>query len=320
MVDAEASPTMPSASDSGNGRCPSPAKPGTAPTLLGRVQSAASLAVDCSTLYVAPYEVGVVTAFSLADGSQRTLNPVAATTLAMDATRIYSISPSGGNEPQGLVVACPKTGCGSGYATLATGQAGVWGVAADDASVYWTRQGPTGFVMKAPLDGGAPVTLWVGSGSATVWGGATVVAVGGGRVFYAASPPTGGALLMSVPIAGGSPSVLFTPAGGNSIWVLATDADNVYFATTDGVVGQMPLHGGALVTLATGQGNALSTIGLDAQYVYWGTYAGDVVSTPIGGGILTTLASGQSPVMSVAVDADNVYWSGMSGTVMMRAK
>jgi hypothetical protein len=182
--------------------------------------------------------------------------------------------------------------------------------------VYWTRQGTTGSVLKAPLSGGAPVTLWAGGG------GATVVAVGGGRVFYAGSPAsTGGALLMSVPIAGGTPSVLFTPAGGNSIWVLATDADNVYFATTDGVIGQMPLHGGALVTLATGQGNALSPIATDAQYVYWGTYAGDLVKTPIGGGKLTMLASRQNPVRGVVVDGDNVYWASMgAGTVMMRAK
>jgi hypothetical protein len=63
------------------------------------------------------------------------------------------------------------------------------------------------------------------------------VAVGGGHVFYAGSTAsTGGALLTCVPAAGGAPSVLFTPADGNSIWMLATDAENVYFATTDGVV------------------------------------------------------------------------------------
>jgi hypothetical protein len=112
-----------------------------------------------------------------------------------------------------------------------------------------------------------------------------------------------------------------TPADGNSIWMLSTDAENVYFATTDGVVGQMPLHGGAPVTLATGQANAISTIATDAHYVYWGTYAGDLVKTPIGGGKLTTLASGQYAVRGVAVDADNVYWASMgAGTVMMRAK
>jgi len=317
IVDAQ--PIPPPSSDSGpvNGGCPSPAKPGTTPTLLGQTMSAAFIAVDCSTLYVAPYEVGVVTAFSLADGSSRTLNPVAATTLAIDATRVYSVSPSGGNEPQGLVIACPKTGCGAGYTTLASGQTGVWGVAVDDASVYWTVQGPSASVLKAPLSGGPPVTL-VADG-----GGANVVAVAGGNVFYAGinSGSGGSALLMSVPVAGGSPTVWFTPTTGNSVEALATDADNVYWATTDGLVYELPLVPGPRVTLASGQGNGVSTIATDAQYVYWGTSAGDLVKAPIGGGKLTTLASGQTPVTSVAVDTDNVYWSSFgAGTVMMRVK
>jgi hypothetical protein len=269
------------------------------------------IVVDCTTLYVGPYQYGVVTAISLADGSQRTLNPIAGGALAIDATRVYSVS-----QYDGLVIACPKTGCGSGYTTLATGQtAAGGGLAVADTSVYWTSLGAPGgvAVLKAPLAGGAPVTL-VANGSATA------MAVGGGRVFYTTVTPGMSGQLMSVPVAGGTPSVLVGPQQGFSVQNVSTDADNVYFSGNDGIVGQMPLAGGAIVTLATAQWNGPSTIATDGQYVYWGA-GGNLVKTPIGGGQLTTLASGQPLINSVAVDADNVYWASFGpGTVMMRAK
>jgi hypothetical protein len=153
-------------------------------------------------------------------------------------------------------------------------------------------------------------------------GAASNIAEGGGHVFYASVISSdGSAVLMSVPTTGGTPAVLFTPAAGNSIEDLAADADNVYFATTDGLVAQLPLAGGTPVTLATAQGNPVSAIALDAQYVYWGNPGGDVVKTPIGGGAVTTLATGQHSPTGVAVDADNVYWVNFEDrNVMMRAK
>ena len=285
----------------------------TAPTVLAHVPASPTvLAVDCSNLYVAPYEIGVVTAVSLADGSQRTLNPVSANSLAMDATRIYSVSPGGGDEAQGLVLACPKSGCTPSYTTLATGQTNVWGVAVDGQNVYWTNQGAPGAVMKAPLAGGAPTTL-VGAGSAAS------IAAAGGSVIYSGYVTTGSALLMSVPIAGGPAQVLFTPDNGNSVESLAVDASNAYFVTTDGIVGQVPLGGGTVVTLATNQGNGILGMTVDSGRLYWAANSnGTIVSIPIGGGATTTLASGQPGPVGVAVDSTNVYWSNMGDNTVMK--
>jgi hypothetical protein len=245
------------------------------PVVLAHLPTAPTvITVDCTTVYVAPYEIGVVTAVSLADGSQRTLNPISANSLAMDATRVYSVSPGGGNEPQGLVISCPKTGCSPSYTTLATGQDAVWGVAVDDQNVYWTNQGGDAAVEKAPLTGGPAVKL-------TPVGSADNIVVAAGTVAY-----SGGGGLMSVPTTGGSPSVLFAPANGNSVSALATDGSNVYFTTTDGIVGRVPLGGGTAVTLATGQGNpTLFGLAVNSSNVYWASGAnGTIVTAPIGGG------------------------------------
>ena len=244
------------------------------PVVLATVAGPSMLAIDCANLYVAPYEIGVVTAVSLADGTTTALNPVAATTVAIDATHVYSVSPGGGDEPQGLVVACPKTGCNPSYTTIATGQTNVWGIATDGESVLWTNQGAPGAVMKAPVTGG-PATTLVAEGSADD------IAIVGNRVIYTGFVTGGSGLLMSVPLAGGAPTVLFTPTNGNSVEGLAVDAANVYFTTTDGLVAQMPLAGGPLVTLATGQGNGIMGITVDAQDVYWAAWeTGSIVKTP----------------------------------------
>ncbi len=264
------------------------------------------LAVDCTTLYVAPYEIGVVTAVSLADGSQRTLNPISANSLAMDSTRIYSVSPGGGNEPQGLVIDCPKTGCVPSYTTLAMGQPAVWGVAVDDSYVYWTNQGPPSPVCRAPLSGGPVENLGTPGDSADN------IVVSAGRVFYA-----GGQGLTSVPTTGGTATVLYGAPGAQAV---AADGVNVYFTTSDGMVAQIPVAGGAVTTLATGQANpVLLGLTVSATNVYWAASAdGTIVTAPIGGGAVTTLATGQPGPTGIAVDANYVYWSNMGDNTIMK--
>src|SRR5262249_5626446 len=155
-----------------------------------------NIAVDSDSAYVASNERGAVFRVAL-DGSGATeLDMPGANLLTIDATRVYTLSGDFGR-PTGLVVACAKTGCGSDYPTLASGQAGAFGIAVDDTSVYWTGPSPVG-VTKVALAGGMPAPLAPGFS-------AGLLVVAGGRVFFggAAGPVNGPGGLLSVPVSGG---------------------------------------------------------------------------------------------------------------------
>jgi hypothetical protein len=274
------------------------------------------MAVDSTALYVASYEIGPVFKVPLDGSATSVLDGVSATTVAIDGTRVYTVSPSGGNAPQGLVVACAKTGCGGNYTTLASGQDGVWGIAVDDTNVYWASQSPGNSVMKLPLAGGTPTALATGIS-------ATNIVVAAGTVFFAGvgSSADGSATLMSVPVDGGATSVVFTPASGNSVSALTTDGQNVYYGTTDGVVGRVPAGGGTATTLGTlSSGGNVGSLAVDCTSLYVVSLGdGSILSVPLSGGPMTTLATA-SGFSGIAVDANYVYWTSPAGTVLKLAK
>jgi hypothetical protein len=285
-----------------------------APVVLATVPSPAGLAVDGANLYVASYEIGPVFEVPLDGGAVITLDAIGANNVAINSKAVYTVEGGGGPGPQGVVVGCAKTGCGGNYATLASGQTDVWGVAADDTNVYWTDQGP-GVVAKVSVNGGTPTTL-----AAVI---ANEIAVSAGRLFFAGETSPGPEGLWTVPVDGGAATILYTPDGadaGNGIAGLAADTNYVYFATTQsGIIARIPVGGGNAVTLASGQRFAAS-LAVDATNVYWsGDANGALVTVPICGGNVTTLATRGGS--GIAVDANNVYWTNTNdGTVMKRAK
>jgi P pilus assembly chaperone PapD len=68
-------------------------------------------------------------------------------------------------------------------------------------------------------------------------------------------------------------------------------------------------------------GTTESRVAVDAANVYW-TDVSTVNAMPIGGGAVTTLASGQATPYDIAVDATSVYWTSYAspGSIMKVAK
>jgi hypothetical protein len=102
---------------------------------------------------------------------------------------------------------------------------------------------------------------------------------------------------------------------------MAVDATNVYWSNLGfGSIKKVPLAGGTVTTLATGQSSPYKVV-VDANNVYWVTYGtgktdGTVMSVPIAGGTPTTLASAQGSPTGIAVRGGYVYWAvPLPGTI-----
>jgi hypothetical protein len=129
--------------------------------------------------------------------------------------------------------------------------------------------------------------------------------------------------LLSLSTDGGEPVVLVhPPSSSQSIETLTADCTNVYYATTDGTVGQVPVGGGPATVLARLSSGFVGAIAVDARYVYFTDMPGAAVdAVPIGGGDVVTVATGQGFVTGITVDAKYVYWStGTAKEVMRLAK
>jgi sugar lactone lactonase YvrE len=170
---------------------------------------------------------------------------------------------------------------------------------------------------------------------ATVGNLVTGIAVDAERVYWTESDaypngPYGPALagsVWSVPIDGGTPTKLAsvtTPIFSDPV-AIALDSANVYWADWgNSTINSVPVGGGAVGTLASGQGG-VAFLAIDGANAYWTTTgafeAGTLVSVLLAGGTPTTLASGLSDPQGLAVDATHVYWAdNTEGTIVRMPK
>jgi hypothetical protein len=258
-------------------------------------------------VYVASYEIGPLFKVPLGGGPAIELDALSATTVAVDATRAYTVSPVGNGDSTGLVVACAKAGCGGNPTIIASGQGQVWGIAVDDANVYWSRLGAGGGVMKAPVTGGTPTVLASGMS-------ASRIVAGKGFVLF--EEDTGA--LKKVSAAGGTPETVVDAQFVGPIGALTADDESAYYEGS-GVIGRVPFAGGPPSKLAV-VGSDVRAIAVDCTNVYVAEYdSGSILAVPKEGGAITTFVTGQLPE-AVAVDHANVYWVNSDGSIMKAAK
>ena len=267
-----------------------------------------SMVVDGSNVYWVNQNDGSVAKVPIAGGTATTLAAGSgnAWQIAIDATNVYW-SDSGS-------LKVSKVPLGGGSTTvLASGEINPVGIAVDGSNVYWTNYFG-GTVRKAPIGGGSPTTLVSGQSNPT---GMVVDAT---SVYWVNSPQNGvGSALMKAPLGGGSATLLSPAECGPSNGGIVLDGTSVYWVNNSGgTVKKLPLAGGTVTTLATGQDGPYR-IALDATNVYWTNQTGGtVMKAPIAGGAATTIASGQNTPQGVAVDATSIYWTNWGNSTVMK--
>ncbi len=101
---------------------------------------------------------------------------------------------------------------------------------------------------------------------------------------------------------------------------LVIDAVNAYVSSCPsgdgGTVVSVPLDGGSLRVLASGQGCGAG-LAIDSASLYVaGLNGGDVMSVPLDGGAPTTLASGSDTPIGITLGGASVYWTTAGGALM----
>ena len=212
---------------------------------------------------------------------------------------------------------------GGAVSLVAQGQMDPLNLGLDANNLYWTDPG-RGTVMKCPKQANCnPVTLSSGTSPtdpALPWG----IAVDASNVYWTDSY---GRTVYQLPVGGGIPLVLasftsalniFNPAG------IAIDSTNVYWVDSggDGSLNKVPIGGGTMTRMVTGQYTPLSIAVSDAN-IYWGDYGppGQInkiaknCTAPCAPTTINT--SGNEPA---AIVVQNVVSGGISGCEILFAR
>jgi hypothetical protein len=260
------------------------AKSGGVPSSLGSGCNFVAIAVDAAHVYCGG-TAQTILAFPLAGGVATVLagaQPVA--DLAADGQRVYwttyyGLRPAGNNDVSNVSGVGADGGAIVNFATM---QRVPSSLSVNDTSVYWLTLVdpaiPTGTtVMRASLDGGAPVSVAMSSGaSASLRAPNKAIALDGTSVYWSEFVDGVGGALRKAPLNGGPITTL--AEGQTTAGTIAVDATNVYWVASKSIL-RMPLSGGASSVLVAGE-NAAS-IAVDDASVYWtNTSEGRIGSTP----------------------------------------
>jgi hypothetical protein len=270
---------------------PAPAcKPGDpVTTLAGEMVWPFGIVVDESSVYFTTYaNPGAVMKVPKAGGPAVTLASGLdyPDQIAMDATDLYVTV--GGS---GSILRLAKDG--SDTATVVTGIGGPSGIVMDETTLYWCDYFGNR-IGKAPKAGGATTVL---AGEEAPYR----IAAGPTAVYWSSF-----AADVTWTLKAGGP--VATIASGGNPRTLAVHGDRVFWTDSKAQeIHSAGLDGQGAQTLAT-LGGFADGIAVDDGGVF-AAAGGEVVKVPLGGGAVTVLASGQALPTLVAVDDACVYWT-----------
>jgi hypothetical protein len=288
-----------------------------------------SIAVDGMNVYWSVYNTDTVLACSIC-GCGEEPTAVASmqsgpTNLAVGGTNLYW-----SQRDTGMVMKCALGGCGGTPTALGTGlddtdfstESGLWNLAADADSVYWTTANT---VVQCPVSGCGSNPTTLASGQM----GPVAVAVDATSVYWSSGDAV---MKCAIGGCGGAPTTLASKqnasaiaVGGSDVyWININDEEpNVRSVRRCAAAG----CGGAPTVLVAGLDTPVG-IAADAASVYWTDYTDDSSDPGTGavmkcaasgcGGHPTTLASGQDFPTAIALDATSVYWTNAGGDTVMR--
>lgn len=166
------------------------------------------------------------------------------------------------NSVTNVVGECVTVPCNDTPGIVASAQANPYGIAADEARVYWTNRGD-GTVRSAGRGPTSSVVTVAGGQSAP--GG---IAVDETDLYWANQ----GGSIMKMSKTGTSPQAIAT--GQDAPESLVLDAASVYWVNAGGSVMKLAKGGGKPFALAVGQSRPWD-LAVDDTHVYWANYSDD---------------------------------------------